>query len=276
MGRLASPLCTGRDADAEIDGACSLTSDVESEHPMRNAAPRLQTKVWLWLEVACLALLACLLLAKGVLPGWRALHSDFPNYYLVARLLRQGYNLDRIYDWVWLQRIKDHWGLDQPLVGFAGLTPLSALPILPVAGLAALTAKRLWIVANLLFLLGTVEALDRVTHLGRRRIWVLSLLAIIPLRTNFLLGQMHVLVLLLLALAYFFHSRARGVASAVCIALAAALKIYPLLFLFYFAWKRRWREVVFIAFTTIVLIGIGYACIGSHVMHTYLTQVLPR
>jgi hypothetical protein len=194
-----------------IAGAAWSTVAVESELSMKDLSPRLQpmiaTKIWRCMELACLAILACLLISKGVLPGWHRLNSDFPNYYLVARLLREGFSLDRIYDWVWLQRIKDHWGLDQPLVGFAGLTPLSALPILPVAALATLTAKRFWIVANLLFLLGTVETLQRATQLGRRRIWILSLLAVIPLRSSFLLGQMHILVLFLLALAFFFLSR---------------------------------------------------------------------
>lgn len=242
--------------------------------------PRLQAitskKIWRCAELACLLFLACLLLGKGVLPGWRSLNSDFPNYYLVARLLREGFNLDRIYDWVWLQRIKDHWGLDQPLVAFAGLTPLSALPIWPVAGFAALTAKRFWIVANLIFLFGTAETLHRVTQLGRHRIWILCLLAVIPLRASFLLGQMHILVLLLLALAYFFRSRMQGFACGVCVALAGALKVYPLLFIFYFAWKRQWREAISTVLATAALVGIGYACMGSHIMHIYLTQILPR
>jgi hypothetical protein len=247
---------------------------------MKDLSPGLQpmiaTKIWRCVELACLAILACLLVSKGVLPGWHRLNSDFPNYYLVARLLREGFSLDRIYDWVWLQRIKDHWGLDQPLVGFAGLTPLSALPILPVAALAALTAKRFWIVANLLFLLGTVETLQRTTQLGRRRIWILSLLAIIPLRSSFLLGQMHILVLFLLALAFFFLSRKQGIACGICVALAGSLKVYPLLFIFYFAWKRQWREVFSVACATVALVGVGYACMGSRVMHIYLTQIFPH
>ena len=56
-----------------------------------------------WLEAALCAALAVLLFWKGVLPAWRILNTDFPNYYLVARLLREGYSLDRIYDWIWLQ-----------------------------------------------------------------------------------------------------------------------------------------------------------------------------
>lgn len=213
---------------------------------------------------------------KGLLPGWHTLNTDFPNYYLVARLLHESYVLDRIYDWVWLQRIKDHWGLDQSLVGFAGLTPFSALPVWPIAGLAALAAKRVWLVANLLFLFGTIESLRRVTSLGRRRIWLLSLLAIIPLRASFLYGQMHILVLFLLALAYFFHCQNRGTASGICVALAGALKVYPLLFVCYFAWKRQWRAAFSVVVATVALLGIGYLCFGGHVMHIYLTQIFPR
>ncbi|HYK34867.1 glycosyltransferase 87 family protein [Alloacidobacterium sp.] len=234
------------------------------------------TKAWLGFEWGCLVLLALLLLGRGILPGWHRLNFDFPNDYVVARLLRGGYSLDHVYDWVWLQRIKDHWGLDVPLVDYAGQPPLSALPLLPVAGFGALTAKRIWIVANFFFLFGAAEAMHRATQLGRRRVWLLILLAVIPLRASFLLGQFHILVLFLLALAYLFRSRSRSVACGICIALAGGLKVYPLTFAVYFAWKKQWRELISIVVATAALVGISYAWVGGHVMHMYLTQVLPR
>ena len=228
------------------------------------------------LEIACSALLAVLLLWKGILPGWRMLNTDFPNYYLVARLLREGYSLDRIYDWIWLQRIKDHWGLDQALVGFAGLTPFSALPIVPLALFPAIVAKRLWILANLLFLGSSVELLSRVTTLGRRRIWLLALLAIFPLRTSFLFGQMHLLVLLLLAAAYYFHRKGRQIACGVCLAIAGVLKVYPLLLGGHFAWKRQWRPAFAMLGATLLLVAAGYLMFGAGLMNIYATQILPR
>ena len=228
------------------------------------------------LEVACCAILAALLLWKGILPGWRVLNSDFPNYYLVARLLREGYSLDRIYDWIWLQRIKDHWGLDRALVGFAGLSPFSALPVVPFSIFPAIVAKRLWIVVNVLFLFSSVELLSRVTSLGRRRIWLLALLAVFPLRTSFLLGQMHVLVLLLLIAAYYFHRKGRQIACGVCLAIAGALKVYPLLLAGYFLWKKQWRPAFAIFCTTLLLLAVGYLWFGSDVMNIYVAQILPR
>ena len=228
------------------------------------------------LEIGACAMLAALLLWKGVLPGWRVLNTDFPNYYLVARLLREGYSLDRIYDWIWLQRIKDHWGLDQTLVGFAGLSPFSALPVVPLSIFPAIVAKRLWIFANLLFLGASIELLGRVTSLGRRRIWLLALLAVFPLRTSFLYGQMHLLVLLLVVAAYYFHRQGKQIACCVCIALAGALKIYPLLLGFYFLWKKQWRPAFALLCATLVLVGAGYVWFGADVMHIYAAQVLPR
>lgn len=242
--------------------------------------PRSETRTIIyavtWIEIACSAMLAGLLVWKGILPGWRFLNTDFPNYYLVARLLREGYTLERIYDWVWLQRIKDHWGLDQPLVGFAGLTPFSALPIVPFSFFSALVAKRLWMLANLLLLASSIEFLNRVTTLGRRRLWLLCLLAVFPLRTSFLLGQMHLLVLYLFVGAYFFHRRGRRVGCAICLSIAGLLKVYPLLFGFYFLWKRQWRSAAAMLCVALLLLGISYLWIGSEAINIYATQVLPR
>ena len=230
----------------------------------------------LWIETAGCGILFALLLAKGIWPGWQSLNTDFPNYYLVARLFREGYSLDRIYDWIWLQRIKDHWGLSQPLVGFAGLTPFSAIPMVPLSIFSALVAKRLWIAANLLMLAASVEVLRRLTSLGGRRVWLLCLLAVFPLRTSFLLGQMHLLVLLLLVLACYFHQKDNSVACGVCITLAGALKIYPLLFAAYFLWKRAWRPLCAIAGATLLLILLARLAMGGEVVHVYATQILPR
>jgi hypothetical protein len=228
------------------------------------------------MEIAACAVLAALLVWKGILPGWRFLNSDFPNYYLVARLLREGYSLDRIYDWIWLQRIKDHWGISQQLVGFAGLTPFSALPVLPLTFFSALIAKRVWILANLFLLASIVELLNKVTVLGRRRIWLLCLLAVFSLRTSFLLGQMHLFVLFLLVLAYSFHRKENHLACGVCLAIAGAVKVYPLLFVLYFLCKRQWRSAFAMVGAALVFLGIGYLWLGSDVINLYTTEILPR
>ena len=249
-----------------------MATEILRKSPESDSASQIRS----WIETALCAALATLLFWKGILPAWRVLNTDFPNYYLVARLLREGYSLDRIYDWIWLQRIKDHWGLSQSLVGFAGLTPFSALPIVPLTVFTAITAKRIWIVANLAFLAISVEYLHRSTALSRRRIWILSLLAIVPLRTGFLYGQMHILVLMLLVVAFYFHQRNSELTCGVCIALAGALKMYPLLFILYFLWKRQLRAALATVAAAGIIVVTSGLLMGHDLLHLYATQILPR
>ncbi len=227
-------------------------------------------------EVGLVGILAALLVWKGILPAWRTLNTDFPNYYLVARLIREHYSLDRVYDWIWLQRIKDHWGVPQSLVGFAALTPPSALTILPLSFFPALIAKRIWIVLNAGMLAISVELLYRSTRLRRRTVWAVCLLAIIPLRNSFLFGQMHLLVLMLLVMAWCAFQRRRDGLCGVCIALAASIKVYPVLMAGYFLFRRRWSA----AFTTIAVVIAIFAATGwltgKEMMHQFLFQQLPR
>jgi hypothetical protein len=175
-------------------------------------------------EWPVLVLLLALFVVKAFIPAWKTLHSDFPNYYIVARLLHEHYAMDKIYDWIWLQRVKDHWSIQQPLVGFVGLTPFSALPIIPLAWLDVLEAKRIWLVVNLAVLATSLFELQRLTSLGTRHVVLIALLAIIPLRNNFVLGQMHLVVLGLLVLAYWFDTRkmcgfSQGLSNALCLVL---------------------------------------------------------
>jgi hypothetical protein len=146
----------------------------------------------------------------------------------------------------------------------------------PLALFPAIVAKRLWILANLLFLASSVELLSRATTLGRRRIWLLALLAIFPLRTSFLFGQMHLLVLLLLVAAYYFDRKGRQIACGFCLAIAGVLKIYPLLLCGYFAWKSQWRPVIAMLCATLLLVAAGYLVFGAGLMNIYATQILPR
>jgi uncharacterized membrane protein len=228
------------------------------------------------LESLLLALIAGLAVWKGLLPGWRMLNTDFPNYYVAARLMRSHYCLDRLYDWIWFQRMAGAFGISNQLVGFLGLTPFSALPVIPVSWLPVLEAKRAWLLCNVALLAAAVSMLSRHCGLNYRRTWLIALCAIIPLRTSFLFGQMHILVLALLVAAYVCHMRAHQIGSGCCIALAAALKVYPLFFCIYFLVKKRWTALAAAVVCLGLCVGVSYLIAGRPAMSGYLFQQLPR
>ncbi|HEV2491868.1 MAG TPA: glycosyltransferase 87 family protein [Terriglobia bacterium] len=223
-----------------------------------------------------LVLLAALFLWRGLLPGWRSLNTDFPNYYLAARLYRQGYSLNRVYDWIWFQRQKDHAGIEPRIVEFIPSTPYAGLVVLPFAGLPPLQAKQRWLALNLLLLVLTGCLLSRMTTLGPRRVALLVFLAVIPLRNNFLYGQEHVALLFLLTLAAWLYLEGRTASSGIALALAAALRIYPGLFVFYFLRKKQWRATLALL---LACAGLGLVAVwlfGFPTVRNYVVEVLPR
>lgn len=227
------------------------------------------------IERLVLAVLVIGFVVKGFIPAWTHLNSDFPNYYLVARLYRAGYPLERVYDWIWFQRQKDHLGIKQGLVSFIPSTIPSALAVAPWCSLPPLAAKHRWLLLNVVLLLFTGFLLGRITRLGWDRIALVMFLAWIPLRNNFLFGQMHVAVLFLLTLAAWLFFRRSHFFAGIALAIAATLKIYPVLFLIYFAWKRQWKAAAGLTIGVIgAVIGSLYL-FGKDVCRLYAVQVLP-
>jgi hypothetical protein len=228
-----------------------------------------------WAERLFLLLLILLFTVKGFIPAWRHLNSDFPNYYVAARLYRAGYPMERVYEWEWFQRQKDYVGIDQGLVAFINLTLPSVLPLAPWSSLPPLEAKHRWLVANLVFLLLTAFLLTHITTLSWERVALFVFLAFIPLRNSFLFGQMHVLVLLLLTFAAWLYFRKSLYSAGVILAIAAALKVYPALFLIFFICRKQWRAAAGLVVGLLGAAGVSLYMFGRDACLLYVREVLP-
>ena len=198
------------------------------------------TAVIEWIASALLIAYFC---SHTVPAAWKTLNTDFSNYYLTARLAREKSETSRIYEWIWLQRQKDHRNIDQRIISLVPITPFSTLAVWPFASLAPLAAKHCWQISNMAMVAALVVLLRSVTRLALRR--VLLVIAIsIPLSKNFLYGQYYVLLLVVLTFAYWCYVRQRRFLSGLLIGLGFGLKIFPILYLGYFLRKRDRKSVV--------------------------------
>jgi hypothetical protein len=230
-----------------------------------------------WLAAAEWILLALLTAQIGLRTApraWQSLNSDFPNYYLTARLVREHFDTSRIYEWVWLQRQKDHREIDQSTVGMVPITSFSTLVLYPVASMPALAAKHCWLIVNLGLLLATLWLLQSLTGLSWRRVLFITALSF-PLRVNFLLGQYYVLLLFLLTLACWLYLRQRRFMAGVAVGLAAGLKIFPIVYLVYFVRKKDWRAFAGGVAASLSSLAVSILVFGSALSRIYATQVLP-
>lgn len=234
-------------------------------------------RAWIvWSERVLLIILVLLFVTRGFVPAWKHLNTDFPNYYLGARLYRQGFPIERVYEWIWFQRQKDHFGVDQRLVGFIPLTLPSILPVMPLSSLPPLQAKHLWLLMNLLFLTLTAALLRSCTKLGMQRVVLLTFLAVLPLRDSFLYGQMHIFILLLLTFSAWLYFKDLFFLSGLPLAIAAAIKVYPALFLVFFVFKKQWRAAIglIVGLSGVALMSLYL--FGRDACRLYVLEVLPR
>jgi hypothetical protein len=227
-----------------------------------------------WFERAVLCL-SVLYLAMHTLPrAWRTLNTDFPNYYMSARLVHEGYDTSRMYEWPWIEREKDHRAVDIRVIGLLPITPFSILAVWPLAGLAPLAAKHIWILLNLAFLIPIAWMLRSMTGLSYQRIALLLSLSF-PLHRNLLYGQFYVLLLLLIVAACWSYLRGFRALAGVLVALAAACKVFPLLFFVFFLQRRDWRAMASGVLTGVAAVALSIAVFGWNVHRTWLQEILP-
>jgi len=206
--------------------------------------------------------------------AWKTLNTDFSNYYLTARLAREKNETSRIYEWIWLQRQKDHRDIDQRIISLVPITPFSTLAVWPLASKPPLVAKHCWLVLNIALVGAIVVLLRSLAQLPLRSILLVTALSI-PLNKNFLYGQYYVLLLFVLTLALWCYVRQGRVLSGLLIGLGFGLKLFPVLYLGYFLRKRDFK-----AFTGGIVGAAGAAIasitfFGWQANRVLVKQVLP-
>jgi hypothetical protein len=222
-----------------------------------------------------LLLLASTFLVLHTLPNaWRSLNTDFPNYLLTAHLAQQGFDTSQAYDWRWLQREKDHLQIDQRIIGLAPITPFSTLFVWPLAHLAHLPAKHLWLLLQLALLIPIGLMLRSLTGQPIRRIALLAALCL-PLHRNLLYGQFYILLLAMLVAACWAFRRQHSGLSGTLIGLAAMTKIFPIVFVLYFLRKRDGRALLACAVTLLACTALSISVFGWQMHRHYLQVVLP-
>ena len=224
------------------------------------------------------ALTTCLLLWFGcttVPHAWNALNTDFPNYYITARLVRNHISTSRIYEWVWFQRQQDYLHTGQAFSAMQPLTPFSALFLWPFASLAPLAAKHCWLILNAALLVVSAWMLRNIVSLRWSRV-ALLIAASYPIERNFLTGQFYVLLLFLIVLALWLHLRGHRIFAGAAIAVAIGLKIFPLLYVLYFLRKRDWRTLFGVTIGSLATAAVSIAAFGWRLNRLYIMQLLPR
>lgn len=202
--------------------------------------------------------------------------TDFPNYYTAARLTLDRQPLRDFYDWTWFQRQINFAGIEERLGAYAPFTPLTMLPLLPMAALDAQSAKRSWIVLELLFLAASVYMLARLTGFHFVEVAVVAMLARSALSANLALGQYYLFVLLLLTASVVCIARGKRFAGGFLLGLIFAVKLYTAPFILFFAVRKQWRALAGMAAAIASAAIAAVAIFRVDAVWFFATTIMPR
>jgi hypothetical protein len=143
-------------------------------------------------------------------------------------------------------------------------------------------AKQIWLGFNIILLvLGGLMFRDWAK---RRPLWkehwyrygfLIIALNFTPFIESFYHGQANLLILILLAGSFWFYERQKPAISGILLGLSIMIKILPLAFLVYWAWKRQWRLLSSALATLLVLslFSLGVIGLQPHIKFIQDTQI---
>ncbi len=230
----------------------------------------------LWLVRLAAVVGFVVVVSAALRSGWTRISTDFPNYYTAAVAVRHHDPLPSLYDWTWFARQMNYAGIENQLGGYVPQSPATMLPMVPFAGFPPLTAKRIWLVVNLMLLLAVIGILARMTGVRWEYLTVLLLCGYRSLMTNIVFGQYYILLLFLITLTLDSFARNRDRLSGFLAGAGFALKLYPGPLLIYFAAKRAWTGVLGMMAGAACVGGVALMLFGWSGAAYYLTHILPR
>ena len=216
--------------------------------------------------------LLAVVLWQGVFPALLHVSSDFPNYYVSARLLITGKAGGGMYDNAWFGSMAEHMGMPRDS-RFIPFPPPTIFLLAPIAWLSALNALRLWTLINLALCAYSIRLLAKLTHRDWRRCGTIVLLSGHAIINNFKFGQAYVALMAVVVMFVFDLEREEENRSALWLGTGIALKYFPLVYVPLLMLRKRWRVITGAG---VVVLGLWLAAsvfLGWGTVMDFLTRV---
>lgn len=198
---------------------------------------------------------------------------DFRSFYLAGKSV--GLGLDPYLNYVGV-RPEFYGPMNSETAPFSGFRypPLAALAFAPLGELPYPTAKLVFTLA-MVVVLGLISfAMVRRSQFTLPGEALLFMLVSFPVLATVERGQVDSLVLYLTLLAYWGGGR-RPALPALALALASLLKLFPILVLLFYGWRRQWGMVLSTLAWMGGLLTLPYLYFGPTIYWHFLQRTLP-
>jgi hypothetical protein len=209
----------------------------------------------------------------GLIPAWNNINSDFPNYYTSSRLIIEKNNLSQIYNNQWFQSQIYRYGINEQ-GKFAPFPPPTIFIMMPIANFNPLTAKRIFLIINIITLITTAYMFRKISLFSFIACVDIILFSGVALINNFMFGQLYLLLLLVTVSGYYYLISGKDHLVGFLWGVGAAIKYFPVILIPVLVIKKRWKALGWLMGTVIIINLITILIIGWGVYNQFLSQVL--
>lgn len=201
---------------------------------------------------------------------------DFANYYFGGQFLAdETFNSDTYFPYLFNKQIAD-LGYNGIFASYAPNTPFLALLFVPFSLLSLATAKIIFNGISVLLFLISIYKLSRFYKIKSIYIFFIPLLFFVPIKNELLFGQVYFVLFFLLTEFCLAYQKERFLKSAFFLGLAVLLKVFPVVFLLIFLFKKEFKPLVYTFVICFLLFGISALFTGLDVWLFWLNSVLPK
>jgi hypothetical protein len=220
------------------------------------------------------AVLALLLIVRGVVPALSRIDSDFLNYLTAAKIVVDGGDVGRLYDDAWFQQQLSHFAPGVAVQGkFSPFPPPTALLLVPLSALSPLAALRVVTAISVLCVIAAIALLARILTWAAADAAVLVLSSGYTIANGLRLGQPYMLVSLGCVFGYYAWRTARPLLAGLSLGVFVPIKFFPVIIVACLGYLRQWRVLAgaAIAVAGVALLSIGV--LGLDIHRQYLVSV---
>ena len=187
----------------------------------------------------CLISLLLFIIFFGTRAGFRNANSDFPNYYVSAKMLLNG-TLDNAYKInefnVEIKKLNPNaQGL------FVMYPPATSIIMLPLLSYNLLEAKKIWVIISSIFIALILYLLIYSLGINKWHSFFIIAGAGFNLVNDLMLGQVYIFTVLFTTIAIILILRNKQITPGILLGVIASLKLFPLLFVPFFIFKKKYK-----------------------------------
>jgi len=201
---------------------------------------------------------------------------DFSNYYFGGKFLADGKFNSTIYFPYEFNKAISNLGYFGLFTSYAPNTPFLALVFYPISFLSLATAKLVFNSISVVLFIYSLNRLVLFYKINPKYILLVPILFFVPIKNELLFGQVYFLLFFLLSEFWLAYEKEQSKKTALFLGFAIFLKVFPILLIFIFLFKKQFKPLIYIAISCLLLFLVTGFFTGFDIWSFYFKSVLTK